>query len=52
MDADNTVIHEDGTKDYVETADDNIIEAEIIVEPQPEKTEDSESDAASALFGN
>lgn len=54
MDADNTVIHEDGTKDYVETADDNIIEAEVVEVSQPEKTEDSvnETDAASALFGN
>lgn len=54
MDADNTVIHEDGTKDYVETADDDIIDA-VVVEPTEEKTEDSgnegQTDAATALFG-
>ena len=47
MDADMAVIHEDGTKDYVET-DDNV----IVVEAQEEKTEDSVIDAQAALFGN
>ena len=57
MDADNTVIHEDGSKTYVEV-DDNIIEAEVVEVPQAEKTEDSVNnsneptqDAATALFG-
>ena len=51
MDADNAVINEDGTKNYVETESD-VIEMEM-PEVQEEKTESSENttDAASALFG-
>ena len=54
MDSDMAVINEDGTKNYVETAD--VIEMETVEEPQLEKTEDSEkprttADARSALFG-
>lgn len=53
MDADNTVINEDGTKNYVETDDDNIIEVEVTEqpEPQPEPTGEIPS-AQDALFGN
>lgn len=53
FEGDMAVINEDGSKTYVEV-DDNIIEAEIIEQPQEEKTEDSVNgtDAASALFGN
>lgn len=51
MDADNTIIHEDGTKDYVETDDDLV---EVVEESQPEKIENSvnetQPDAAAALF--
>ena len=52
MDADNTVINEDGTKNYVETDDDNIIEGEIIDQPdsQPEPNEET-TNAQAALFG-
>lgn len=57
MDADESIINEDGTKTYVETED--VIEAEAVVQPDApetptEKTEDSEnipSDAKAALFG-
>jgi recombination protein RecT len=51
MDADNAVINEDGTKNYVETESD-VIEMEM-PEVQEEKTESSEktTDAAAALFG-
>lgn len=57
IDADNTIIHEDGSKTYVEN-DADIIEAEVVDVPQDEITEDSDNepepkmDAASALFGN
>lgn len=45
---------DDSGKVHYGEVDDNIIEAEIIEQPQEEKTEDSgnETDAASALFGN
>lgn len=53
MDSDMAIINEDGTKNYVETEEDNVIDAEAVAEPHPEKTESSEpSSAASALFGN
>lgn len=53
MDSDYTVINEDGTKNYVETDDENIIEAEVIEQPeiQPEPVEKIPS-AQDALFGN
>lgn len=60
FEGDMAVINEDGSKNYVESDDDNIIEAEVIeetvvdAESSPEKTEDSNnknSDVASALFG-
>lgn len=53
LDSDYAVINEDGTKNYVETDDENIIEAEIIEQPdpQPEPTEEATS-AQDALFGN
>ena len=49
LDSDMAVIHEDGTKEYVENATDS----DVIDMPQPEKTEDSGSnnDVAAALFG-
>ena len=49
LDSDMAVIHEDGTKEYVENAPDS----DVIDMPQPEKTEDSGSnnDVAAALFG-
>ncbi len=56
FDADMAVIHEDGTKDYVET-DDNYVEstvAETKTEEQPKEQETAEpatDDIASALFG-
>lgn len=56
FEGDMAVINEDGSKNYIETDDDNVIEAEII-EEQPqiiiEKTEDSvnEQDVANTLFG-
>ena len=49
LDSDYAVINEDGTKNYVETDDENIIEAEIIEQPEP--TEEATS-AQDALFGN
>ena len=50
---DMTFTDDSGAVKYVE-ADENIIEAEVVVDEQPEKTEDSVNgtDAASALFGN
>lgn len=53
MDSDYAVINEDGTKNYVETDDENIIEGEIIDQPeiQPEPVEEIPS-AQDALFGN
>lgn len=54
MDADMAVINEDGTKNYVETENDNVIDMEV-TEPQEEKTESSVNEektgAAAALFG-
>lgn len=53
IDADNSVINEDGTKNYVETEDDFIVEAEATeVQETPEEiTENSENeDVANALF--
>ncbi len=56
MDSDMAVIHEDGTKDYVEIDDSNVIDAEVVEEPkQPSKPETGEApadDARAALFGN
>lgn len=63
FEGDMAIINEDGSKNYVETEDDNIIEAEVveatIVDEQPqviiEKTEDSVNeqpqDVANTLFG-
>lgn len=53
MDSDYAVINEDGSKNYVETDDENIIEGEIIEQPeiQPEPVEEIPS-AYDALFGN
>lgn len=53
FEGDMAVINEDGTKNYVETDDDNIIEAEVVEVPE-ENTENSDSgnDAQAALFGN
>ena len=53
MDSDYAVINEDGSKNYVETDDENIIEGEIIEQPeiQPEPTDEATS-AQDALFGN
>ena len=50
---DMTFTDDSGAVKYVE-ADENIIEAEVVVDEQPEKTEDfvNGTDAASALFGN
>ena len=54
MDSDMAVINEDGTKNYVETEDDNVIDMEV-TEPQEEKTESSDNErpasASAALFG-
>ena len=49
LDSDMAVIHDDGTKEYVENAP----ESDVIDMPQPEKTENSGSnnDVAAALFG-
>ena len=53
MDADMAVINEDGTKNYVETDDDNIIDAEVTVIPEEPTQEPPEApDASAALFGN
>ena len=55
FEGDMAVINEDGSKNYVETDDDNFIDAEVIdAEIPPEKTEDSnneQSDVQAALFG-
>lgn len=55
MDADTAVIHEDGTREYVETEDPDVIDMEVVEQPQEEKTESSENapttNAAAALFG-
>lgn len=63
FEGDMAIINEDGSKNYVETEDDNVIEAEIIEDVQPqvviEKTEDSVNgnvneqpqDVAKTLFG-
>jgi len=50
FDGDMAVIREDGTKDYVETDDDNIIVADYVDVPG-ENTESSVNDAQAALFG-
>lgn len=56
MDSDMAVIHEDGTKDYVEIDESAVIDAEVVEEPkQPSKPENVEApadDARAALFGN
>ena len=51
FEGDMAVIKEDGTKDYVEADNEDIITAEF-VDVQEEKTEDSVIDAQTALFGN
>jgi recombination protein RecT len=61
FEGDMAIINEDGSKNYVETEDDNVIEAEIIEDYPPlekipnEKTEDSVNeqpqDVANTLFG-
>lgn len=51
MDADMAVINEDGSKDYVDKSEMEIIDSEVI-EVQPEETiQDAPKDAKSALFG-
>lgn len=54
FEGDMAVINEDGSKNYVETDDDNFVDAEVIdVETPPENTEYSNNapqDVASALF--
>ena len=52
MDADMTVINEDGTKEYVDNEPD-VIDMEDVeqAEPQEEKTESSGNNVAAALFG-
>ena len=52
MDSDYAVINEDGTKNYVETDDGNIIEAEIIEQPQTVEPAAEATSAQNALFGN
>lgn len=56
MDSDMAVLHEDGTKDYVEIDESAVIDAEVVEEPkQPSKPENVEApadDARAALFGN
>ncbi len=52
FDGDMAVINEDGTKNYVEVEEPEIVfETEVVEEPQPQKTESSGNDVASALFG-
>ena len=56
IDADMSVINEDGTKDYVDNEPD-VIDMEVVEpeQPQGEKTESSGNEpnaAAAALFGN
>ena len=53
FEGDMAVINEDGTKNYVETDDDNIINAKVVEVPG-EITEDSDNtnNAQAALFGN
>lgn len=50
FDSDMAVIREDGTKDYVETEDAIVIDAEIVDQAQTEKA--TAPTAAEALFGN
>lgn len=52
FDGDMAVINDDGSKSYVET-DTDVIDMEVVEQPQPEKTESSDngSDVAAALFG-
>ena len=54
IDADMAVINEDGTKNYVDNEPD-VIDMEVVEQPQGEKTESSENvtatNAAAALFG-
>ena len=56
MDGDMAVIHEDGTKDYIETDSDIGFESEQVIEAEAvesvESEYDSEEDAHTALFGN
>lgn len=52
MDSDYAVINEDGTKNYVETDADNIIEAEIIEQPQTVEPVAEATSAQDALFNN
>ena len=49
MDSDMAVINEDGSKNYVETEEQVVIDATIVDEVQPEQTGTSAHDA---LFGN
>lgn len=53
MDSDFAVINEDGTKNYVETDDENIIEATVIEQPEnPAEPTEEATNAQDALFGN
>lgn len=53
MDSDFAVINEDGTKNYVETDDENIIEAEVIEQHEsPAEPTEKATNAQDALFGN
>lgn len=53
MDSDFAVINEDGTKNYVETDDENIIEAEVIEQHEsPAEPTQEATNAQDALFGN
>ena len=49
MDSDMAIINEDGTKTYVENED--VIDAEIVEEPQKDEPSDNAADVAGVLFG-
>lgn len=51
MDSDMAVIHEDGSKEYVETEDAIVIDAEIVDHEKDESPEPAAATAAEALFG-
>lgn len=52
MDSDMAVINDDGTKNYIETEEPNIIDAEVIEEKVEPAEEPKKETAADALFGN
>ena len=51
MDSDMAVIHEDGTKEYVESENVIVVDAEVMESESSDETKPTENSAAAALFG-